>query len=223
MTYDAYTKYDAPVAKTYEEDRAGEQHWQAEQAFMASYVSANQLGKVLDMPVGTGRFFEYYGNAKSVVGIDISSHMLREARAKAGIFSIPMLDLHEGDALAVQYPNSSFDTVVCFRLVHLLPSEAVQSLFAELARLSRSRLLVQIYAQPSRSKNVLLKPVRAAARRVFGLFGRKKSLPWSHIQSFSHTRQALLEYARSAGLNLFRCHTLCSYAGTSVEVLEFRR
>jgi ubiquinone/menaquinone biosynthesis C-methylase UbiE len=223
MTYDGYTKYDAAVAADYEADRQTEEHWQAEQKFMAEFVTRQPLGRVLDVPVGTGRFFEFYGSAQEVVGVDISQHMLQVAARKAQAQSVRNLSLQEGDATALDFPDGHFDSIVCFRLVHLLPPDIVARLFAELARVSRGRLAVQVYAAPQAKSGLgqtlraigsrLLKPLRPAAAPS----------PWSHIQSYAHTSQFLLGSAQAAGLKLVNHQVLCRYGRDSVDVIELEK
>jgi SAM-dependent methyltransferase len=48
------------------------------------------------------------------------------------------IDIYEGDAAALPFPDASFDTVVCFTMLHHVPSKAKQNeLFAEAARVLR--------------------------------------------------------------------------------------
>lgn len=223
MTYDGFTKYDAHVAQNYEADRENEQHWRAEQEFMAAYVRRTRLGSLLDVPVGTGRFFEYYAQADSVTGVDISPDMLSVATEKAKSLNLRHLCLTREDATALSFDSGSFDTIVCFRLVHLLPPDLVPNLFSELARVSRGNLLVQVYASMPRRFRLF----RLFASVVLKPFIRRyesSNLPWSHIQSYAHTTSFLLGTATACGLKLIRKDVLCSYTGNlSVDVLEFRK
>ena len=223
MKYDGLSKYDANVARNYEQDRKDEAHWQDEQAFMARHCGKAKLGRLLDLPVGTGRFFEYYAGAESILGVDISQHMLAVAREKASTIGLANLELAAGDALALNCVDSEFDTVVCFRLVHLIPPELVPGLFTELARVTRGRLLMQIYAAPEGSKSGLLQRAGGRLRRVFQAAPKEDTKPWSHIQSYAHTRQSLLAAAEHAGWRLVTCHQISVYLGSSVDVLELAK
>lgn len=223
MNYDGLSKYDANVARSYERDRRDEAHWQDEQAFMAAYCARRKLGHVLDLPVGTGRFFEYYTMAETVHGIDISPHMLAVAHEKAAALGLSSLRLAEGNALSLDCADAQFDTVVCFRLVHLMPPELVPGLFCELARVTRGILLIQIYAAAERSKIGWPQRVVGRLRRHFQEPPMEDAKPWSHIQSYAHTRQALLTAAERAGWRLVNCHRISDYLGSSVDVLELSK
>lgn len=223
MKYDGLSKYDAEVARNYEQDRKGEAHWQDEQAFMASYCAKTRLGRILDLPVGTGRFLEYYVGAESIIGVDISKHMLVEAGQRASSLGLSNLQLTEGDAQALSYADSEFDTVVCFRLLHLIPPELAPGLVAELARVTRGRLLLQIYAAPQRPTKSPLRRAGSRIRRLFAPEQREDTKPWSHIQSYAHTCQFLLASAERGGLRLVKCHELSVYHGDAVSVLELSK
>ena len=68
-------------------------------------------GDVLDVGCGYGMNFPFLTQAKSITGIDFSSVMLAEARES--MRNAPFkVDLHEGDAEALEFPNNSFDTVI---------------------------------------------------------------------------------------------------------------
>lgn len=224
MKYDGFTKYDANVAQNYERDRIGEPHWQAEQAFVARFTAEANLGTVLDLPVGTGRFFEYYGGADSVVGIDISKHMLAQARDKASALGATRIELKEGDALSLPCADSSFDTVFCFRLVHLMPPELVPGVFVELARVTRGHILMQVYASPERATQGSVRRGLARLRSlVVPQQRRQEAKPWSHIQSYPHTAGFLLGCAEQAGLRLLHRHVIAEYQGVSVDVLDLTK
>ena len=223
MKYDGLTKYDANVAQNYERDRVGEDHWQAEQKFMARFSAETRLGTVLDLPVGTGRFLEYYAGADSVVGIDISKHMLAQARDKATTLGMPRVVLKEGDALSLPCADSSFDTVVCFRLAHLLPPELVLGLFSELARVTRGHVLMQVYASPEHAVGGSLRRVVAHLLRLMPKQRQSESNPWTHIQSYPDTAGFLLGCAEQAGLRLLHRHAIAEYHGVSVDVLELAK
>jgi SAM-dependent methyltransferase len=82
--------YDTDNAKNYEQRRAGGL-WQSEnKAFvkmyntiLKTYDSDKTMLKILDLPVGTGRWIPFLtSNVKSYVGVDISPYMLEEAESK---------------------------------------------------------------------------------------------------------------------------------------------
>src|SRR6185295_18414018 len=80
VSYDGYRKYTAEVASNYERDRQVEAHWWKEDAFIREHFRDRPAARLLDIPVGTGRFLPHYKRAQTVVGVDVSDDMLIEAR-----------------------------------------------------------------------------------------------------------------------------------------------
>lgn len=221
MSYDGFTKYDDKVAASYDLDRVGEAHWQAEHSVVEEFVARHRLGRVLDLPVGTGRFLPLYREADLVVGADISESMLRVSKERIGQLGMTGVELLRGDAMRLPFPDNMFDSVLCFRLVHLLPPQIVPALFNELARVARGRILLQLYLTRPRPAWRGLPLIRALGRLKARL--RRRTLPWSHIESFGHTEPFLFECLRTSGLRLETVHRLGDYAGLEVVVYELSK
>lgn len=72
----------------------------------------NARGEVLEVAVGTGKNFAYYPHDCSIVGVDLSETMLREAERSAHRrgrrFTGKVVD-----ARSMPYEDGRFDTVVC--------------------------------------------------------------------------------------------------------------
>ncbi|MEZ4619392.1 MAG: class I SAM-dependent methyltransferase [Caldilineaceae bacterium] len=67
-------------------------------------------GRVLDVACGTGVNFPHLTQAEEIVGVELSSAMLKLAEQRATEVSTPVT-LHEMDATQLQFPDASFDTV----------------------------------------------------------------------------------------------------------------
>ncbi|UJW29952.1 methyltransferase domain-containing protein [Saccharothrix sp. AJ9571] len=76
------------------------------------WVCSQAHGDVLDVAVGTGLNLAFYPDAVRLTGIDFSPAMLKLARTRAAELGRE-IDLREGDAQALPFPDASFDTVVC--------------------------------------------------------------------------------------------------------------
>lgn len=76
------------------------------------WLCSQARGNVLDLAVGTGRNFDYYPADVHLVGIDLSPEMIALARHRADHDS-RSVDLQEGNAQSLNFPDASFDTVVC--------------------------------------------------------------------------------------------------------------
>src|SRR5512147_1274796 len=68
-------------------------------------------GNVLDVGCGYGINLPYLIHATQITGIDFSSVMLDKAREMARRSKIPV-HLHQEDAEALDFPDSTFDTVI---------------------------------------------------------------------------------------------------------------
>ncbi|MBE1579670.1 MULTISPECIES: class I SAM-dependent methyltransferase [Pseudonocardiaceae] len=76
------------------------------------WVCSQAHGEVLDVAVGTGLNLAFYPDEVRLTGIDFSPAMLAIARTRAAELGRE-IDLREGDAQALPFPDASFDTVVC--------------------------------------------------------------------------------------------------------------
>jgi len=83
--------------------------------FEYSQVSAGQT--VLDIGIGTGHLAlaasKIVGDSGKVVGVDISTGMLEQARKKASALKINNVDFQLIDAESLDYPINHFDRVLC--------------------------------------------------------------------------------------------------------------
>jgi arsenite methyltransferase len=84
---------------------------------------------ILDVATGTGvaaiaaaRHIDLTGR---VVGVDIATDMLRQARRKIEAAQLPTIEFHEGDAENLSYPENSFDAVMCACGIFFLPEMLV--------------------------------------------------------------------------------------------------
>jgi ubiquinone/menaquinone biosynthesis C-methylase UbiE len=175
---------------------------------------------VLDVPVGTGRLLGFLRGADTVVGIDVSAEMLAKAREVQRSHGMHQVELIKGDAISTGFRDAEFDTIFCFRLVHLLPPDVVPLLLAELSRICRGRVLLQLYSSASPGRRPLWRGIAQKAAELIRTTKRPEPTPWSHIQSFAHTTAFVDDCVAVAGLNLLGRHRLADYHGSRVEVLE---
>jgi ubiquinone/menaquinone biosynthesis C-methylase UbiE len=90
--------------------------------------------EVLEVGVGTGKNLAFYPDGVRVTGVDLASGMLERARKRAVILNMDVT-LILGDAQNLEFPDSSFDTVVA-TFVFCSVSDPVQGL-RELGRVVR--------------------------------------------------------------------------------------
>jgi ubiquinone/menaquinone biosynthesis C-methylase UbiE len=116
-------------------------------------------GKVLEIAVGTGRNLAHYAEDVTLTGIELSPEMLAIAQGRREELGREA-DLRLGDAEALEFPDDSFDTVVCTLSLCTIPDDA--KAVSEVRRVLRPGgrfLLLEHVGSPVR-------PVRAIQRLI---------------------------------------------------------
>jgi len=102
---------------------------------------------VLDVGIGTGGSLPYYPKHAKVLGVDLSSGMLREARKKIVEESrYDNITVFQGNALELPFEDSSFDLVLCLEVLEHIPDPAPA--LKELARVCRGDLVLSVPSEP---------------------------------------------------------------------------
>jgi len=138
--------------------------------------------RVLDVPCGEGRvMLDLAQRGYAVTGADVSEEMVIVARRAAAASGLTCR-VHREDLQKLTFPDGSFDTVICFRLFHKLPTELRQLIIGELCRVSRHYVLLSYdsawsYTSIKRTLRIVLgghKPDRWATslEDVKGAFAR---------------------------------------------------
>ena len=138
--------YHGECAENYLKDRTSQTYWNLENVVVGDLVEGLPAGvRVLDMPVGTGRFVPYYLKKKmEVYGLDASNDMLEVARNELGE-DYDRCHMTVGDALQLPYDDDFFNLVVSFRfLSHVLSFSQAKQALKELARVANGTLLIQL-------------------------------------------------------------------------------
>jgi SAM-dependent methyltransferase len=101
---------------------------------------------VLDLGCGAGTdtliAAQMVGPEGSVVGIDMTPEMLSKVRAAAAELGAANVELVEGEAETLPFPDESFDVVVSNGVIDLIPDK--EAVFAELYRVLRPGGRIQI-------------------------------------------------------------------------------
>ncbi len=77
--------------------------------------------RLLEVGVGTGISLDAYPAYVNVVGIDASADMLAQAVKKTRENRWNHIDLRQGDALSLPFPDNSFDWVMSFHVMTVVP------------------------------------------------------------------------------------------------------
>jgi ubiquinone/menaquinone biosynthesis C-methylase UbiE len=86
------------------------------------WVCSRATGQTLEVAIGTGLNLPFYDENVQLTGIDFSPAMLAVARDRARRLGHPV-DLREADALALPFPDASFDTAVCTFSLCAIPDD----------------------------------------------------------------------------------------------------
>ena len=114
------------------------------------WITARAHGRVLEVAVGTGRNLPFYPEGARLTGVDWSPAMLGIARQRAAALGRDA-DLRQGDAQALDFPDESFDTVLCALGLCAIPDD--RRAVTEMARVLRpgGRLLLVDHVAASAS------------------------------------------------------------------------
>ena len=126
------------------------------------WVCSRARGDVLEVSVGTGRNLPLYGRDVRIAGVDISATMLEIARKRAAVLGREV-DLRIGDAQALEYSDSSFDTVVCTLALCSIPDP--RAAVAEMRRVLRSGGRV-LLLEHVRSPRLLVRTIQRALEPI---------------------------------------------------------
>jgi ubiquinone/menaquinone biosynthesis C-methylase UbiE len=99
-----------------------------------SWICSRATGEVLEIAVGTGLNLDHYPERTALTGIELSPDMLARGRTRAESV-MPDANLMLGNAHGLEFPDASFDTVVCTFSLCAIPSP--DAAIAEMTRVLR--------------------------------------------------------------------------------------
>ena len=122
--------------------------------------------RVLEIACGTGRFTVMLAErGADIVGLDISSAMMAQGRAKARAADVAdRIEFLRGDAARLPFPDDHFDTVFAMRFFHLADTPA--KFLAEMCRVSREQVFFDTFND--RSTRVLYNWLLPMGSRLYG-------------------------------------------------------
>jgi len=126
-------------AKVYDAQYAEEQNAKIKAAL--SHLNLGENSLVLDIGCGTGLLFEHLGNSvKLLVGLDLSSGILKEAKKRAKRFL--KTALIRADADFTPFPNETFDGVFAITLLQNMPNPPLT--LQEMMRVSKASPIIVV-------------------------------------------------------------------------------
>lgn len=155
IKYLARSSYQGETAAVYDRKRSKRKKWKREMAVLQTLSAQFMPGaSILDIPLGTGRFLEFYkGGRHTVYGIDISWDMLLLAKAKCSYSSASSSnngsDFHMmmGEAEHIPMKDKSVDYVVCIRLLNWVTKPIFKEIIKEFLRVARKEIIIGFRCQ----------------------------------------------------------------------------
>lgn len=142
--------------------------------------------RALDIGTGTGRYLQKLRNAGyETCGIDLSPKMLERAAKRFGSFR----GLREGDITDIPFPSSSFELIVCCRVLSHV--EDIAMAFRECARVLRPGGRA-IFADVDGRHNYEATRIPVGCENVW-------------IRVYKHRMDDVVAHARGCGLRVDRC------------------
>jgi len=174
----------------------------------AGAAAINALGaggsvKVLDVGVGTGLELPMFSPDVRITGIDLSEPMLDIARkrvAAAGLTNVE--ELRAMDAMALEYPDESFDAVIAPYVLTVVPDP--HRTLDEMARVVKRGGEIVLVNHIGADKGLMATLEAWLGRRAAAL-GWRPEFPWSIVGDWLANRPdvSLLERRKLAPLELF--------------------
>jgi ubiquinone/menaquinone biosynthesis C-methylase UbiE len=152
------------------------------------WVCSQAEGDVLELAIGTARNLRFYPNDVRVTGVELSPEMLAIASRRAEDLGREA-NLRLGDVQALEFPDESFDTVVCTLGLCTIPDDRKAAIEAHRVLRPGGRFLLMEHV---RSPSF---PVRAVERMLDPLSVRFQG---------DHLLRDPLDYLASAGFDVER-------------------
>jgi ubiquinone/menaquinone biosynthesis C-methylase UbiE len=157
------------------------------------WVCGQAEGNVLEVAIGTGRNLPHYPARVAITGLDLSPGMLAVARTRAAELG-RVVELREGDAQALPFPDASFDTVVCTLGLCGVPDE--RDAIAEMHRVLRpggKLLLLDHVGSHHRIVHFGQSLLEKLTARMCGDYMTRRPLPLVEQAGFTLQRQERLK------------------------------
>jgi ubiquinone/menaquinone biosynthesis C-methylase UbiE len=146
---------------------------------------------ILDIPCGSGRFFNVFSKAGKLTMADYSVNMLKVCEEKFGIPENARLI--QADISTIPLPDSSADLCFCMRLFHHMKNDQVRlNALKELARVSSKYVALSFYN---------INCLRFYRRKILGKKVRGNYIAFKHLANLAK-QAGLKSVERFPKLNL---------------------
>jgi len=165
-------RYKGKRAENYDTVRGGQEKWRKENVIVGNFLSkiSDDVNSVLDVPVGTGRFFSCYKELGfEVFGLDVSEDMLEQASKKADVLDMDV-NLLEGDVVS-EALMVNVDLIVCTRFLNWININDFEKVLRNFCSANPKYLILEVAHRP-KDKLHKKKTYRYLESEVFGVFDK---------------------------------------------------
>jgi ubiquinone/menaquinone biosynthesis C-methylase UbiE len=164
-------KYDKSMARFERLLFAGNREW----------VCRRAEGEVLELAAGTARNLPFYREGVRVTGVELSPEMAALGRKRAEELG-RQIEMRVGDAEALDFPEESFDTVVCTYGLCTIPDDAAAIQEAKRVLRPGGQILL---AEHVRSPNPVVRTIQRVLEPLAHRFGGDHLLrePLDHLRA----------------------------------------
>jgi 2-polyprenyl-3-methyl-5-hydroxy-6-metoxy-1,4-benzoquinol methylase len=211
-------RYSGRSALRYDEKRRDTPRYKSEEAVLEEMYSLIEPRRVLDVPVGTGRWLEFYASHRATVtGLDLSQDMLDIAATKvpAAHGKVQLRRANLLDLSAISDLRGKFDLIVCVRFLNWLSTHEVELALSNLSWLEPRNIILgaHIRGQYPVGYWLRIKRIRSGLQQLFGQGARH----------FLHDEGAILSSLSRAGFALREKRLIASKAGPANFFYLFER
>lgn len=195
-------QYSNVNAVQYDERRKKNRKWVRENEIIEEVSTNIQPGdSVLDIPVGTGRFLKNFVDRSAVVsGADFSEDMLKEARGRIKRIEHPV-HVFKMDLLSDERLSTSFDWVVCIRIINWFNHYNCIKAVCNLAALSNRNVVLGIRLAESGRIIEIKRSLGHLYRTIRAIVSKKEAKP----AQFLHRKNKFYKLLDRLDLKIKEC------------------
>jgi len=162
--------YQGSIVSDYEARRATQASWHKEARVLDSFLEQLDLApgtRVLDVPIGTGRFLETFMRRRfHVIGRDISADMVAVSRQRATALGQADADIALGDGTNIDLADNGVALVVSVRFLVHLELSIIDLILAELARVSSGHVIAHVRLEAPGKLNAMRRALDRTLRKL---------------------------------------------------------
>lgn len=114
-----------------------------------AHMNIRESDKVLDLGIGTGCSLNYYPNRGHIIGVDLSSGMLRECRKKIRERGLDHATVFQADAMRLPFADDTFDHIFISHVISVVSDPCRLVIEAQRVAKPGARIIILNHFQSS--------------------------------------------------------------------------